>query len=74
MVATLFFLFADGPLLLDAVIKFLPLEEHYVRELITEFDRASRAVVLATLLSAGARRGCWPASATSLPASARSFC
>jgi predicted PurR-regulated permease PerM len=55
MVATLFFLFADGPLMLDAVIKFLPLEEHYVRELITEFDRASRAVVLATLLSAGAQ-------------------
>lgn len=55
MVATLFFLFADGPLLLDAVIKFLPLEEHYVRELITEFDRASRAVVLATLLSAAAQ-------------------
>ena len=55
MVATLFFLFADGPQLLDACIKFLPLEEHYVRELITEFDRASRAVVLATLLSAAAQ-------------------
>lgn len=55
MVATLFFLFADGPQLLDAAIKFLPLEEHYVRELITEFDRASRAVVLATLLSAAAQ-------------------
>jgi predicted PurR-regulated permease PerM len=52
MIATLFFLFADGPQLLDTVIKFMPLEERYVRELITEFDRASRAVVLATLLSA----------------------
>jgi predicted PurR-regulated permease PerM len=55
MVATLFFLFADGPHWLDIVIRFLPLEEHYVRELLTEFDRASRAVVLATLLSAGAQ-------------------
>lgn len=55
MVATLFFLFADGPQLLDAAIKFLPLEEHYVRELVVEFDRASRAVVLATLLSAAAQ-------------------
>jgi len=52
LVATLFFLYADGPQMLDTVIKFLPLEERYVRELITEFDRASRAVVLATLLSA----------------------
>jgi predicted PurR-regulated permease PerM len=52
MIATLFFLYADGPLLMDTVINFLPLEERYVRELITEFDRASRAVVLATLLSA----------------------
>jgi predicted PurR-regulated permease PerM len=52
MVATLFFLFADGPRLLDTVINFVPLEERYVRELLTEFDRASRAVVLATLLSA----------------------
>jgi predicted PurR-regulated permease PerM len=55
MVATLFFLFADGPHLLDVAIKFLPLEERYVRELLTEFDRASRAVVLATLLSAVAQ-------------------
>lgn len=52
MLATLFFLFADGPVLLDTVISFSPLEEHYVRELLIEFDRASRAVVLATLLSA----------------------
>jgi predicted PurR-regulated permease PerM len=52
MIATLFFLYADGPHLLDIVINFVPLEERYVRELITEFDRASRAVVLATLLSA----------------------
>jgi predicted PurR-regulated permease PerM len=52
MMSVLFFLFADGPKLLNVLISFSPLEERYVRELIREFERASRAIVLATLLSA----------------------
>jgi predicted PurR-regulated permease PerM len=49
---TLFFLLAEGARMLDAIIKISPLEESHVRELATEFDRACRAIVSATLLSA----------------------
>jgi predicted PurR-regulated permease PerM len=52
MMVALFFLLAEGPPMLEATIKILPLEEHYVRELGAEFDRACRAIVSATLLSA----------------------
>jgi predicted PurR-regulated permease PerM len=55
MVAALFFLFAEGSRMLDAVIRLSPLEERYVRELAGEFDRVCRAVVAATLLSAVAQ-------------------
>jgi predicted PurR-regulated permease PerM len=48
----LFFLLAEGPRMLEALIKISPLEEQHVRELVTEFDRACRAIVSATLLSA----------------------
>ena len=49
---TLFFLLAEGSRMLDAIIKLSPLEEQHVRELAVEFDRACRAIVSATLLSA----------------------
>jgi predicted PurR-regulated permease PerM len=52
MMAALFFLLAEGSKMLDALVRISPLEEHYVRELVREFDRACRAIVLATLLSA----------------------
>lgn len=55
MIATLFFLFAEGSRMLDAAIRLSPLEERYVRELVAEFDRVCRAVVAATLLSAVAQ-------------------
>jgi predicted PurR-regulated permease PerM len=55
MIATLFFLFAEGSRILDAAIRLSPLEERYVRELVNEFDRVCRAVVAATLLSAVAQ-------------------
>lgn len=55
MIATLFFLFAEGSRLLDGAIRLSPLEERYVRELADEFDRICRAVVAATLLSAVAQ-------------------
>ncbi len=55
IIATLFFLFAEGSRLLAAAIRLSPLEERYVRELVGEFDRVCRAVVAATLLSAVAQ-------------------
>jgi predicted PurR-regulated permease PerM len=38
--------------MLEAIIRISPLEEQHVRELAAEFDRACRAIVSATLLSA----------------------
>ena len=55
MVAALFFLLAEGSKMLDALVRISPLQEHYVRELVVEFDRACRAIVSATLLSAVAQ-------------------
>jgi predicted PurR-regulated permease PerM len=52
MIAALFFLLAEGGRMLNSVIKISPLEEQYIRELVAEFDRACRAIVSATLLSA----------------------
>lgn len=52
MVVTLFFLLAEGSRMLAAMLKISPLEEQHVRELVTEFERACRAIVSATLLSA----------------------
>jgi predicted PurR-regulated permease PerM len=52
MIVALFFLLAEGSRMLDAVVKLVPLEEQHVRELAAEFDRACRAIVSATLLSA----------------------
>jgi predicted PurR-regulated permease PerM len=52
MLTTLFFIFADGPWIMDELLRVSPLEERYVRELIREFDQVSRAVVMATLLAA----------------------
>jgi predicted PurR-regulated permease PerM len=50
--AALFFFFAEGARMLNAVIRLSPLEEKYVRELVAEFVRVCRAVVTATLLAA----------------------
>ena len=55
MVVALFFLLAEGSRMLDAIVRISPLEEHHVRELVAEFDRACRAIVSATLLSAVAQ-------------------
>jgi len=48
----LFFFLAEGSKMLEALIRISPLEQQHVRELVTEFDRACRAIVSATLLSA----------------------
>lgn len=50
-VATFFFL-SDGPSMVKTVMRLSPLDDAYEQELLLEFDRISRAVVLATLLSA----------------------
>jgi predicted PurR-regulated permease PerM len=55
MIVSLFFLLAEGSAMLEAVIKVSPLEEQHVRELASEFDRACRAIVSATLFSAVAQ-------------------
>lgn len=52
MIVSLYFFFADGPSIIVALTQLSPLDDAYVRELVDEFDRLSRAVVLATLLSA----------------------
>ncbi|MEZ6135148.1 MAG: AI-2E family transporter [Pirellulaceae bacterium] len=51
IVATFFFLY-DGPSMVKSVMFLSPLDDAYEQELLLEFDRISRAVVLATLLSA----------------------
>lgn len=51
LVATFFF-FLDGPVMIKNMMHLSPLDDRYEEELLLEFDRISRAVVLATLLSA----------------------
>ncbi|QDV27184.1 AI-2E family transporter [Aureliella helgolandensis] len=51
IVATFFFLY-DGPSMIKSVMRLSPLDDSYEEELLLEFDRISRAVVLATVLSA----------------------
>lgn len=52
MIAALFFFLAEGSKMVEALIRISPLEEQHIRELVAEFDRACRAIVSATLLSA----------------------
>lgn len=51
-VIALYFFLADGPKMVQTLMRLSPLDDSHERELVTEFDRISRAVVLATLLSA----------------------
>ena len=55
MVIAVYFFLVDGPAMTKSVMRLTPLDDKYERELIEEFDRVSRAVVLATLLSAVAQ-------------------
>lgn len=52
MALALFSFFLDGPAMLTALKHLTPLDDAHEDELIQEFERVSRAVVLATLLSA----------------------
>jgi len=52
MVLGLYYFLADGPEMIRAVMYFSPLDERYEQELLERFGDVSRAVVVATLLSA----------------------
>jgi predicted PurR-regulated permease PerM len=52
MLLGMFYFLKDGPGMIRAVMKLSPLDDKYEQELLGKFDSVSRAVVLATLLSA----------------------
>lgn len=51
-IVTMYFLFADGPLIAKRLMALSPLEERYVEKLLDEFSRVSRAVVSGSLAAA----------------------
>jgi len=55
MIISLYYFMADGPAMIRAVMHLSPLDDRYEEELLNEFTTISRAVVLATLLSAFAQ-------------------
>jgi predicted PurR-regulated permease PerM len=52
MSLSVFYFLKDGPVIIQALMKLSPLDDRYEQELVIEFESVSRAVVLATLLSA----------------------
>ena len=52
MIVAIFFFLYDGPGMVSTIMKLSPLDDRYEQELLLEFDRISRAVVLATIFSA----------------------
>jgi predicted PurR-regulated permease PerM len=55
MTIALYYFLTDGPEMVDGLMSVSPLDRRYVSQLLSEFDKVSRAVVLATLLSAAAQ-------------------
>ncbi len=55
MVLSLYYFLADGPAMIRALMHLSPLDDRYEEQLLNEFSTISRAVVLATLLSAFAQ-------------------
>ncbi|GAG19352.1 unnamed protein product, partial [marine sediment metagenome] len=51
MAVALFYFFLDGPKMINSFMHLSPLDDRHELELLVEFDKVSRAVVLATLLS-----------------------
>ena len=51
-VIALYYFLADGPVMIDTVMDLSPLDSNYEQELLARFGDISRAVVVATLLSA----------------------
>ncbi len=52
MIISLYFFLLDGPAMLDSLKHLSPINDNHEEELIHEFGRVSRAVVVATLLAA----------------------
>lgn len=52
MIISLYFFLADGPKMIESLMRLSPLDDQYEAELLAEFINISRAVVVATLLSA----------------------
>jgi predicted PurR-regulated permease PerM len=52
MVIALYYFLADGPLMIDTMMELSPLDYRYEEELLERFSSVSRAVVVATLLTA----------------------
>ena len=55
MILSLYYFLADGPAMIRALMHLSPLDDRYEEQLLNEFATISRAVVLATLLSAFAQ-------------------
>ena len=52
LVISLYFFFADGSSRVQTMMRLSPLDDEYERKLLMQFDQTSRAVVLASVLSA----------------------
>jgi predicted PurR-regulated permease PerM len=52
MVIALYYFMADGPVMIDTMMELSPLDYRYEEELLERFSSVSRAVVVATLLTA----------------------
>ncbi len=52
LLLSLYFFLCDGPGMVRTLMDLSPLDDRYEMELLAEFDRTSRAIVLATILSA----------------------
>lgn len=52
LVVSVYFFLIDGPAMIRTLMRLSPLDDDYERRLLLEFDRTSRAVVLASVLSA----------------------
>lgn len=52
LIVALYFFLVDGPGMVRTLMRLSPLDDRYEQKLLAEFDRTSRAVVLATVLSA----------------------
>ena len=52
MSVAMFYFFLDGPKMIQSFMRLSPLDDRHEAELLEEFDKVSRAVVIATLLSA----------------------
>ncbi|WP_443217417.1 AI-2E family transporter [Rhodopirellula sp. P2] len=52
LVVSVYFFLIDGPVMIRTLMRLSPMDDNYEHQLLTEFDRTSRAVVLASVASA----------------------